>query len=405
MPDPTPRTPPEAGPAGGARLSRGDASPAVVLFLVTEDWYFCSHRLPIARAARAAGARVIVATRVDAHGALIEREGFGLVSLPWRRRSTNPLREVRAFISICRLYRRERPDVVHHVAIKPVVYGGLAARCAGVPNQVNAIAGLGYLETSRQLRARLLRPVFRAVLRIAWRGGGAHAIVQNPDDAAALVSSGLLEAGRVHAIRGSGVDVERFAPAPEAPGRVNVTFAGRLLWSKGIGELVEAARLLRARGVDLDIHLVGEPDRENPESVPDAALRGWVAEGTVVSHPWSDDMPAVWRAAHVAVLPSYREGLPKSLLEAAASARALVATDVPGCREIARDGVNALLVPARDAGALAGAIERLALDPSLRRRFGAAGREIVEREFAESIVVARTLDLYRRVIGARGGNW
>ena len=345
--------------ARGAALRRGDGSPAVIVMLVTEDWYFWSHRLAIARAARDAGARVIVATRVGTHRDAIAREGFELAALPWRRRSHDPIAEVRAWASIRALYARVRPDVVHHVAVKPVVYGGLAARCAGNPCQVNAIAGLGYIETSRRPRARLLRPLFDRVLRVAWRPSNVHAIVQNPEDAA-WISAHYLPTERVHLIRGSGVDVARFTPSPDPPVERGIvaTFVGRILWSKGIAEIVEAARLLRERGARVVIRLVGEPDAENPESVPESTVRAWVAEGWVTWEPWTDDVPGVWRSSHIALLPSYREGLPKALLEAAASARAIVATDVPGCREIARHDVNALLVPPRDARSLADARSR-----------------------------------------------
>lgn len=373
---------------------------ATIVLLVTEDWYFLSHRVAIARAARDAGARVVIATRVGEHGPMLKSEGFDVVSLPWRRRSNDLVREARAWFAIRSLYARLHPDLVHHVAMKPVVFGGSAARFSGSPAQVNAIAGLGYLATSRHRRARLMRPVFNRVLRFAWRPANVHAIVQNPEDAALLAQS-FLPQDRVHLIRGSGVDVDRFLPSPEPPTHtgVVVTFVGRILWSKGIGEIVEAARLLRARGVRASFRLVGAPDPENPESVPEATLRLWVAENLVEWQPWTDDVPAVWRASHIAVLPSYREGLPKSLLEAAASGRALVATDVPGCREIARASVNALVVPPRDAGTLADAVERLANDAELRRRFGAASREIAVGEFAESRVVTETLALYRTLIG------
>jgi glycosyltransferase involved in cell wall biosynthesis len=374
--------------------------PAVIVFLVTEDWYFWSHRLPVARAARDAGARVIVATRVERLRAPVEKEGFELVALPWRRRSHNPWSEARAFLAIVALYRRERPDIVHHVAVKPVVYGGIAARLAGARSQVNAIAGLGYVETSRQPRARILRAVFRSVLRFAWSGPGVHVIVQNPDDREALARTRLLPSSHIHTIRGSGVDIAQFTPAPEPPAPpVRVVYGGRLLASKGVRELVEAARALKARESAPGIILVGDPDPENPESIPESEVREWVSEGLVSHQPWTDDMASVWRGAHIAVLPSYREGLPKALLEAAACGRAIVATDVPGCREIARDGVNALLVPARDAHALAAAIERLALDAPLRARLGAAGRDIVVNEYAQSIVVSETLALYRMLCG------
>jgi glycosyltransferase involved in cell wall biosynthesis len=373
-----------------------DLRSRTILLLVTEDWYFWSHRLPIARAARDAGARVIIATRVEKLRAAIVKEGFELAALPWRRRSHNPWNEARALFEIIALYRRERPDIVHHVAVKPVVYGGIAARVAGARAQVNAIAGMGYVETSQQLRARFLRGVFNAVLRFAWSGPRVHVIVQNPDDVEALSRTHLIPASHIHMIRGSGLDVSRFAPSPEPPSPpVRVVFGGRLLWSKGVRELVEASRELRTRRVPVKVVLVGAPDDENPESISAAAVEGWVREGVVEHMPWSDDMAAVWQSAHIAVLPSYREGLPKALLEAAASARPIIATDVPGCREIARAGINALVVPPRDAKALAAAIEKLAQDASLRARFGAAGRDLVVNEYAESIVVRETLDLYR----------
>jgi glycosyltransferase involved in cell wall biosynthesis len=370
-----------------------------ILFLVTEDWYFCSHRLPIARAARDAGATVIVATRVDSHGPEIEREGFRLEPLPWRRRSTDPWREARAFASIVRLYRRHRPDIVHHVALKPAVYGGLAARLARVPVQINAIAGLGFTGVSRSHRARVLRPVLRALLRGAWGGSGVHAIVQNPDDADVLVAARLIDRRNVHLVRGSGVDVSRFRPLPEPDGRTVAAYVGRFIDSKGIRELVDAARLLCARGVDLEVRLVGEPDPENPESIPEDALRAWEAEGSIVRQPWTTDVVSVWTAAHIAVLPSYREGLPKALLEASACARPVVACDVPGCREVVVPGETGLLVPARDAGALADALARLAADAALRRRMGENGRARVEAHFSERRVVDETLDLYRRAGG------
>jgi glycosyltransferase involved in cell wall biosynthesis len=393
---------PEGGASGrGAALLAAGERPATIVFLVTEDWYFWSHRLPLARAARDAGARVVIATRVDRLGGALRSEGFITVPLPWRRRSNHPWNEMRSLLSIVRLYRRERPDVVHHVAIKPVVYGGIAARLAGARAQANAIAGFGYVETSRQLRARVLRGVFRAVLRFAWSGSGVHAIVQNDDDREALVRTSLLDPSHIHVIRGSGVDVARFTPSPEPEGaRVRAVYAGRLLASKGVFELVEAARELRARGAPVDVVLVGSPDPENPESIPDGVVQSWALEGVISHRPWTDDMPGVWRAAHIAVLPSYREGLPRALLEAAASGRPMVATDVPGCREIARAGVTALCVPPHDARSLADAIERLAHDERLRARLGAAARELVVREYAETIVVARTMDLYRALCGS-----
>lgn len=372
-----------------------------LLFLVTEDWYFCSHRLPIARAARAAGFEVLVATRVDRHGERIRAEGFRLIDLPWRRRTRNPWREIATLAALRNLYRREAPDIVHHIALKPTVYGALVAPRA--QRTVSTVAGLGYLSTSSQLRARLLRPAFRFVLRRLCARPRARLIVQNPDDRAALMTVGIVDPARVAMIRGSGVDLARFAPHEEPHGEVTATMVGRMLWSKGVGELVAAARLLRERGAPVRVVLVGEPDPENPESVPVEKLHAWSRAGWIEWQGRRDDMAEVLRATHIAVLPTYREGLPMTLLEAAASARAIVATDVPGCREIVRDGENGLLVPSKDASALADAIETLARNRALRERMGRRGREMAAA-FGEDVVVAETLALYRSMLeGPDGG--
>jgi glycosyltransferase involved in cell wall biosynthesis len=371
-----------------------------IIYVVTEDWYFCSHRLPVARAARNAGAEVIVATRVDRHGPAISSEGFRVVSLPWRRRMRNPFAEFWSIVTLVRLYRREKPTLVHHVAIKPTVYGGIAAAVARVSTVVNAIAGLGYLSTSSQRRARVMRRAVRWVFHRILNRPGSHVIVQNPDDAAALGAE-IFDPARIHVIRGSGVDVDRFAPSPEPEGTVMCTMVARMVWSKGVAEMVAAARLLRDKGRDVTVQLVGDPDTENPETVKRATLEKWSREGVISWTPQVDDILPVWQGTNVAVLPTYREGLPKTLLEAAACARSIVATDVPGCREIVREGENGLLVAARDPVALAGAIETLATNRELRQQMGEKGRAIVEDEFAEDIVARETLALYRSVGGDR----
>lgn len=371
------------------------ASGRTLLFVVTEDWYFCSHRLPVARAARDAGFDVVVATRVDRHGQRIRDEGFELIELPWRRRSTRPWREIATLRRLWSLYRRGAPDIVHHIALKPALYGALVA-----PRRVrvvSTVAGLGYLSTSMQLRAHVMRPVLRKLLRRLCGTPGARVVVQNPDDRAALVAAGIVESSGVVIIRGSGVDLERFAPSDEPAGEITVTMVSRMLWSKGVGEMVSAARILRDRGVAVRVVLVGDPDQENPESVPVDQLRAWSHEGVIEWCGQRDDIPAVWRATHIAVLPTYREGLPMTLLEAAASGRAIVATDVPGCREIVHHGENGLLVPPKDAASLAAAIEELANDPARRARMARRSRELVAA-FAEGVVVVETMALYRAML-------
>lgn len=385
---------------GSATASRAvDLGGRKLLYLVTEDWFFCLHRLPIARAARAAGAEVVVATRVGRHRDVIEREGFRIIPLPWRRGSKNPLAEARALLRIIRIYREERPDVVHHVAVKAAVYGGIAAALSGRPPQLNGITGLGYTTTSTELRARVLRALINTVFRWVLDREETRVIVENPDDASALVQSRAFGRQRVHVVRGAGVDTQRFRPAEPADGPVTALLAGRMLRSKGVEEAAGAARLLRERGVNVRVALVGEPDPENPQSIPAEELRRWSSEGLVDWRGHRDDMPAQWRGAHIGLLPSYREGLPVSLLEAASCGLPLVATDVPGCREIVIHEDNGLLVPLKSVEPLADALERLGADAGLRARMGRRSRELVEEHFAESIVVEQILSLYGEMVG------
>ena len=294
-----------------------------------------------------------------------------------------------------RVYRRERPALAHHVAMKPILYGSIAGWVAGVPAVVNAATGLGYFFISGAgLKTRLVR----AALRFGLNRPASTVLAQNEQDAATLREEGLLHHGRVAVIRGSGVDVAAFQPGAESEGRPKAALVARMLWDKGVGELVEAARLLRARGVALDVDLVGPVDPENPRGIPETQLQSWTADGVVRWRGPVGDIAGLWRDTAIAVLPSYREGLPKSLLEAAAAGRALVAADVPGCREIVRHRETGLLVPARDPEALADALSELAQDPDLRARLGAAARELAEQAFSQDLIADETLALYRRLL-------
>jgi glycosyltransferase involved in cell wall biosynthesis len=369
-----------------------------LLFLVTEDWYFYSHRLPPARAAKAAGFEVVVATRVNRHGASIEAEGFKLVPIRLRRRSWNPFHELAAIAEIIRIYLRERPDVVHQVALKPTLYGSLAARIARVPAIVNALPGLGLVFSSRGRGTGLMRAVVVGLFRAVFNTRRAVMIVQNPEDAA-IVSGRMVAADRVRLIRGSGVDIKRFCPTPEPDGVPVVMLASRMLWQKGIAEFVQAAQICKGRGMDARFVLLGDSDPENPASIPMGQLQAWRDSGVVEWPGRSEDMPQALAQASIVCLPSaYGEGVPKVLIEAAACGRSIVATDAPGCREIARHGENALLVPLRDAAALADAIAKLLADPALRSEMGRRGRSLVEAEFSQDLVAQQTLAIYREML-------
>ena len=375
-----------------------------LLFFVTEDWYFWSHRLPPARAALRQGYEVVVATRVNQHADRIRAEGFSLAPIGLNRRGRNPFAELRAIAEMTRIYRRERPDIVHHVAIKPVVYGSIAARLAGVPAVVNALPGLGYAFVSPSASARLVRTVIVRAFRWTLNAGNSLLIVQNPDDRAALLAERAIAPERVRLIRGSGVDIGRFAQSAEPAGPPVVMLASRLLWYKGVGEFVEAARILKARSRNVNWEarfvIVGDSDNHNPAAIPRQQLTQWQDSGVIEWWGRRDDMPQVLAEANLVCLPStYGEGVPKVLLEAAACGRAIVATDAPGCREVVQHGVNGLLVPPRDPQALAEAIESLLGDPARRAAMGAQGRRLVEEEFTEDLVARQTLDVYKEVLG------
>lgn len=368
-----------------------------LLVLVTEDWYFCMHWMHIAVAARAAGHRVTVVTRVVAHGEQIRDAGLDMVPVDLGRSSTNPFRDLVTVIRLTRLYRRLQPDVVQHIAVKPVLYGSIAARLAGVPAVVNTVAGLGYVFSSTELLARVLRPLVAAGYRVALAPQRHQLVVQNGDDCAFFVDQVGVARERAHVIRGVGVDIERFAPVPEPSGVPCVLLPARLLRDKGVAEFVAAARQLRQRGIVARFAIAGDRDPLNPGSVSERQVTEWTQEGVVEFLGWQRDMAAVLRTAHIVCLPSYREGLPTALTEAAACGRAIVTCDVQGCREVVRDGDNGLLVPARDAAALARALERLIGDAQLRAQMGMRSRERALAEFSTARIVGETLALYREV--------
>ena len=374
-----------------------------LLYVVTEDWYFVLHWLRLARAARDAGFDVGVAVRVSKDKGPITASGLPLFPLNYLRRSSvNPFIEAAAVLELTGLYRRWRPSLVHHVAAKPVIYGGIAARRAGVPAVVSALAGLGFVYTSDSHRARLLKPAALSAYRSALRHSHSRLIVQNKDDHAAVQVEGLIEPTRIRIVDGSGVDVSKFTPVSEPPAPITVVLAGRMLWDKGVGEFVEAARLLRAAGSGARFVLVGDIDGENPSSIPREILDTWTREGVVEWWGHRADMPSVLQQAHIVCLPSYREGLPTVLLEAAACARPLIATDVPGCREIVQHEQTGLLVPVRDAKSLAHAISVLLADAVLRERLGERGRELVTSRYTTDHVNAATLSIYAELLDEVG---
>ena len=354
----------------------------------------------MARAARDAGFEVHVATRVQNGRPAIEAEGFILHPVPFARGSLSPIKTFKTLAALRRVNGDVAPAVTHHVALQPSLLGLIATLGRRIAC-VNAFIGLGYAFTSSNAKARALRLMVGTTLRHLVDRDGSIALVQNGDDRAALMSLGIPET-RIALIPGSGVDVDRYTPLPEPPEPLTFGFVGRLLDDKGVRALVEAFRLLRARGSNAHLLIAGTPDPANPASVTAAEAESWNKEPGITWLGHVGDIAGLWARAHVAVLPSRREGLPLSLMEAAACGRVMIASDVPGCREVVIHEQTGLLFPADNAPALAAAMERLAGAPDLRARYGAAARRLAEEKFAARSIGRQTVDLYRRLLGARG---
>jgi glycosyltransferase involved in cell wall biosynthesis len=368
-----------------------------ILYVVTEDWYFLSHRLPMARAAKAAGYEVHVATRIKDGRARIEEEGFTSHALSWSRGSLSPVGSFSATRELRRLFRTVQPDIVHNVALKPVLLGTLASLGLSRIAVVNALTGLGSVFVDDDGSGAFTRRVVEFALKHLLKRARSCTVVQNPDDRRFLLDLGV-PADAITIIAGSGIDLDRYQALPEPPPPVTAAFVGRMLRHKGVMTLVDAFRLVTDRGVKLRLLLAGDCDQENPGSLAPEQLREFASAFGIVWRGHVTDIREVWREAHFAVQPSRGgEGLPKSLLEAAACGRAMVATDVPGCREVAIEGETALTVPVDDAEALAAAMTRLAEDAALRARFGAAARRLVEQKFSADAIGQETVALYDRL--------
>jgi len=371
-----------------------------ILLFANTDWYLYNFRLPLAQAIKAQGHEVVCISPPGAYGSRLEAAGCRWLPLPMERRSLNPWTEARLLQHLIALYHRERPDLAHHFTLKCVAYGALAARATGV-STVNAITGLGHVFTAYNFRTRLLQPPIRSLLRFCLRGLNSRLILQNPDDRQEFLAQHLICADHIRLIPGSGVNTQRFRPraGPRQPGAFRVLLATRLLWDKGVGEYAEAARQLHREGLPIEFRLAGDPDPGNPTSVPQETIEEWQQQGllTVLGHVGA--MEPLLADTDLMILPSYREGTPRSLLEAAACGLPIITTDAIGCREVVEHGVNGLLVPLRDATALATAIRQLHDDPQECQRMGQAGRAKVLAEFDERHIIEQTLAVYRELVG------
>jgi glycosyltransferase involved in cell wall biosynthesis len=383
-----------------------------LLFVLNEGYFFLSHRMPVALAAMEAGMDVHVAVPDDHVWApesfdlgQLQDLGVTVHTFKLSRRGINPVAEILSFIAIRRLLWQLKPDLLHLLTIKPVIYGGMAARLCRLPAVVFAVTGLGQAFSVTGLRSRLLRLGIVAAYRLATGHRNCRVIVQNRDDQRQLVETGAVQSGQIELIKGSGVSLTEFTPQPEPDERPLVILPARLIWEKGVQQFVDAARQLREEGLSARFALIGDTQPSNPRAVPEATLKEWHDSKIVEWWGRRTDMPEVIARASIVVLPSYYgEGVPKILIEAAASARPIVTTDSPGCREIVAEGVNGYLVEPQDVAGLASAIRSLLLSSEQRQEMGAAGREIVEREFSDIIVAEKTMAIYLRLMDTSQGD-
>ena len=369
-----------------------------LLLLLNDDAYFRVHRLQHARAARNAGMEVLVCTRADDDGKWIKDEGFTYLPIPFVKEGRQPLQELLGVFKLAKLYRQEKPDIVHHLCMKPILYGSSAARLAGIPAVVNTFTGLGFVFMKNGWRSRVLRAALVPSLRWAFGHPNCRAVFENSADRERLIYAKIVRRERTLIISGTGVDIGKFMPMAEEEETPIVVLACRMLWDKGVADFVEAARLLKKQNVAVRCVLVGTPDPGSPTSISEERLLSWQQERVVEWWGYREDMPRILRSAHVVVLPSFYEGLPTILLEACASARPVVTTAIPGCQAVVRDGENGFLVPVKDPGALARAIKVLLENPALRTRMGTRGREIVVREFSLGRVTKQVITVYRELL-------
>jgi glycosyltransferase involved in cell wall biosynthesis len=372
------------------------------IYFANTDWYLFNFRLPAARRLRELGHEVVLVSPPGPYVSRIESDGFRCVPLPMSRSGVNPFCELATVARLARILSAERPDVLHNFTVKSAIYGGLAARVCGVPAVVQAVAGMGYVFSSNSLKARVLRPLVRQLMRFTLAGRAFRLILQNPDDVNTFLDEAILSKDAIRLIKGSGVDTERFFAPARRDGALTVVLCARLLVEKGVPEFAEAARILRRQQRDVRFVLIGGLDPGNPSAISREQVDQWVAEDLVSWRGHVAEVTDILHECHVMALPSfYREGVPRSLIEGAASGLAIITTNLPGCREVVtRDGKDGLWVRPRDASHLAELIARLDDDRMLLNRVAVAAQRRAATEFDERLVIDRTLDVYRELIPA-----
>ena len=372
-----------------------------IIFFANTEWYLYNFRLGLARYLRDKGYEVIMMSPMGPYGEKLVQEGFRWYGLPMDRMSINIFTEMKLLWKIWKIYRSEKPDVVHNFTIKCVVYGSLMGRFAGVHSRINAVTGLGHVFIGGSLKASLLRPIVKLLLKMTLAGKQSRLILQNPDDKALFLKLGLVDENKIDLIKGSGVNTDLFLPVDHSVKKpFKVFLAARLLWEKGIREYIEVIKFLHEkRPGEFEFYLVGSSDSGNPSAVPQDDIDQWIREDLVIAPGHVDDIHTMMKEMDLVVLPSYREGVPRGLIEAAAMELPIITTDAPGCREIVADGVNGYLVPVRDWKVMANKMEYLLDNTDICEQLGKAGRQKVLDEFDEKIVFEKTFHVYEKVLG------
>ena len=370
-----------------------------LLFFVSEDHYFWSHRRIIAQTAYNKGWEIILVTQVNQYKEMILKAGFKLIPIKLSRSGMNPIKELKCLVRLYQIYRTEKPDIVHHVAMKPVLYGSFVSKLTRIKCVVNALAGLGYLFTSDKYTIRMFKFFINLAFRWLLNQNNSALIIQNEDDIS-LLSKNVVDKKRIFLIRGSGIDLQQFCVKPEPiTDKPVICCATRMLKHKGIVELINAAKLLNKRGIKFILQLIGAPDFLNPSTITNDMLQEWNKEVFIEYLGFQNNIASFLQKSHVVALPSYREGLPKTLLEALACGKPIVTTDVPGCRDVVENGVNGFLVPPKDSVKLADALQLLIQDKDLREKMGKASRELA-MDFRLEKIVDQTIQLYQRLLDA-----
>lgn len=369
-----------------------------LLIYVNEDQFFISHRLHIGIEALKKFRKVSLLLHVNGNFEFLKSKGFNVIPISLSRQNKNFFKEIRLLIKTINILKREKPDILHNVTVKPILWGSIAAKVVGIPYVINAFAGLGTLFIRTEFKWKFISYIVQIIFRFIFRlNHKSIALFQNSDDQKLMEDLKIVRPKQSVIIKGSGVNTTLFKPANGSSGIPRIICVSRMLKDKGIYDFIEAAKIINSNSIQARFTLVGQPDDSNPSSISSAILDRWNSEGIIEWLGYQKDVHTLYDGVQIAVLPSYREGLPKSLLEAAACGKAIIATDVPGCREICRAGYNGLLVPVQSPLLLAEAIETLIKNRDLRLKMGENSRQLVEKEFSEEIIRRQTFKLYENL--------